>query len=618
MLLLRVKIMSCMKQTKVVLYWSLIFAGLFAYLHTFNTFLYGQQEEVQAFVPSWSYIRALLREPGGLLAVAGQWATQYFSLPFFPFLFHALLLTGIGCCTYRLLQQVADRGYHLLLALLPALCLLKAQLRLDFVADGTIGLFLLLLALTLGQLCTTDRQRLLYGLGSVLMIYLLTGQWALLYGLLWLGMSGARRVAPKAKMMAALPLVVGIGLTYYVINRALALPLTEGIYSLRYQESQLQPDSLLHFVAIRFTFGWLALLLFAFLLSRMSFSRKPVRWGVWLLSGVAVAAALRFAWPGELERQARWVDRLATLSCEERWAEVTDLFVGKPVIGAMSLTQLNVALAHQGRLGDELFLYTQQGPQSLLAGWDRTYAMSVVLSDVHYAIGDFSTSESYAMEGLTLARRGGSPRMLQRLAKISLIRRDFPLADKYLARLWAMPMYRAWAERYQAYVVHPERIASDPELAGKRIPTVEADSLLGQYSLERLWLSHEAASADDRLAWTYLGCSYLLARELDAFGDFLYQTAPEATAAVTLPHAFQEAALLWMAQGHALPAGWQVQPAVAERFDQFRQAVQSARHDTNGIARLYRDYGHTFWFYFYQQTEQRKETQKDEEQLYAH
>ena len=60
------------------------------------------------------------------------------------------------------------------------------------------------------------------------------------------------------------------------------------------------------------------------------------------------------------------------------------------------------------------------------------------------------------------------------------------------------------------------------------------------------------------------------------------------------------------------------QNEVAERFDQFRQAVQNARRDTNGVARLYRDYGHTFWFYFYQQTEQQKETQKDEEQLYAH
>ena len=428
-----------------------------------------------------------------------------------------------------------------------------------------------------------------------------------------------RRSTLRLYISAVLPLVVGAGLTYYVIDRALALPLTEGIYSLRYQESHLQPDSLLHFVAIRFTFGWLALLLLAFLLSRVSITRKPIRWGLWLLSGVAVTGALRFAWPGEGERQTYWVDRLATLTREERWEEVVKSFAGKQVIGAMSLNQLNLALAHQGLLGDNLFLYTQQGPQSLLAGWDRTYAMSVVLSDVHYAIGDYSTSESYAMEGLTLARRGGSPRMLQRLAQISLIRRDVALAHKYLERLRLMPMYRAWAERYLTYVAYPERIDTDQEFAGKRIPIVEADSLLGQYSIERLWLTHEEALSSDRLAWTYLGCSYLLARELDAFGDFLRQTAPAATTAgVTLPRAFQEAALLWMAQGHELPAGWQVQNEVAERFDQFRQAVQNARRDTNGVARLYRDCGHTFWFYFYQQSEQRKSTRKNEEQLYAH
>ena len=626
-----------MNKTKVRLYGCLLFGGLFAYLYTFNTFLYGQQEEVQAFVPSWTYIRELLREPGGFLAVAGQWVTQYYRISLFPFLFNALLLAGIGCLTYRLLQQVADRGYHLLLALLPVLFLLKAHLRLDYVADGSIGLFLLLFALTLGQLCTTARQRTFYGLGSVLMIYLLTGQWALLYGLLWLGVSGVCRKASKLDpdpdqrlgirshrtlrlyISAVLPLVVGIALTCYVIDRALALPLTEGTYSLRYQESQLQPDSLLHFVAIRFTFGWLALLLLAFLLSRVSLTPKPMRWGLWLLSGVAVASALRFAWPGEGERQTYWVDRLATLTRAARWPEVIEAFAGKQVIGAMSLNQLNLALAHEGLLGDNLFLYTQQGPQSLLAGWDRTYAMSVVLSDVHYAIGDYSTSESYAMEGLTLARRGGSPRMLQRLAQISLIRRDVALAQKYLERLRLMPMYRAWAERYLTYVAHPERIDTDQELAGKRIPIVEADSLLGQYSIERLWLTHEAALASDRLAWTYLGCSYLLARELDAFGDFLRQTAPgTSTEGVTLPRAFQEAALLWMAQGHELPAGWQVQNEVAERFDQFRQAVQHARRDTNGVARLYRDYGHTFWFYFYQQSEQPKSTRKNEEQLYAH
>ena len=106
------------------------------------------------------------------------------------------------------------------------LLLLKAHLRLDYVADGSIGLFLLLFALTLGQLCTTERQRMFYGLGSVLMIYLLTGQWALLYGLLWLGMSGVCRMTSKPDpdqrlgtrrrstlrlyISAGLPLVVGM------------------------------------------------------------------------------------------------------------------------------------------------------------------------------------------------------------------------------------------------------------------------------------------------------------------------------------------------------------------------------------------------------------------------
>ena len=81
----------------------------------------------------------------------------------------------------------------------------------------------------------------------------------------------------------------------------------------------------------------------------------------------------------------------------------------------VSLNYLNMALAQKGLLGDRLFRYDQKGPQSLLASWDRTYYMSCLLSDIHYMIGDISLSEGYAMEGLTLAKRGGSPRLLQRL-----------------------------------------------------------------------------------------------------------------------------------------------------------------------------------------------------------
>ena len=91
-----------------------------------------------------------------------------------------------------------------------------------------------------------------------------------------------------------------------------------------------------------------------------------------------------------------------------------------------------MALAQKEVLGDSLFHFEPKGPQSLLTSWDRTYYTSALLSDIHYHIGDISLSESYAMEGLTLAKRGGSPRMLQRFVDICLIREEWDLATKYL------------------------------------------------------------------------------------------------------------------------------------------------------------------------------------------
>ena len=73
-------------KAKVGLFYLALFGGLFAFLAYFNAYLYAGQEEVQAFVPSRAYLTEWLREPRGLLAVMGQWITQYYLLPVFPFL----------------------------------------------------------------------------------------------------------------------------------------------------------------------------------------------------------------------------------------------------------------------------------------------------------------------------------------------------------------------------------------------------------------------------------------------------------------------------------------------------------------------------------------------------
>lgn len=581
-------------KAKVGLFYLALFGGLFAFLAYFNAYLYAGQEEVQAFVPSRAYLTEWLHEPGGLLAVMGQWITQYYVLPIFPFLVNGLLLTGVGFLTYRLLQKVANRGYHLFLSLLPVFVLLKWQLRLDYVADGTIGLFLLLFTLTIGQNIKHFRWHLLFGVISSLFIYVIMGQWALLYGLLWASLSLCSE-DKLSKGADLLPLLLGGGLAYWVSSQALAVPLTDGIYSLRYQESQLQPDSLLHYVTIRFTFGFVLLFALSLLLRRLSTRKRAGRLISGGLSLLLAMGAVTHAWPTENDRQARWVDQLSYLARHEQWPQIVEAFEGKQIIGTMSMNYLNLALAHQGKLGDCLFNYQQQGPQSLLAGWNRTYTMSVLLSDIHTAIGDRSLAESYAMEALTLARRGGSPRMLRRLAEINIEHGDQPLAAKYLNRLRLMPMYREWAEATSSRLQSIQKPI--PMAAG-------ADSLLSAYSMERLWQLHEQETPFNQLAWTYQGCSLLLGKQMDAFQDFLVRTADAASVAgLSLPRAFQEAAALLASEGKALPESCSISQPVAERFVQFRQAVQTLRHDSNGAAKLYQHFGDTFWFYFYRRNE---------------
>ena len=185
--------------------------------------------------------------------------------------------------------------------------------------------------------------------------------------------------------------------------------------------------------------------------------------------------------------------------------------------------------------------------------------------------------------------------MLRRLAEINIEHGDQPLAAKYLNRLRLMPMYREWAEATSSRLQSIQKPI--PMAAG-------ADSLLSAYSIEQLWQLHEQETPFNQQAWSYLGCSLLLGKQMDAFQDFLVRTADAASAAgLSLPRAFQEAAALLAAEGKALPESCSISQSVAERFVQFRQAVQTLRHDSNGAAKLYQHFGDTFWFYFYRRNE---------------
>lgn len=251
--------------------------------------------------------------------------------------------------------------------------------------------------------------------------------------------------------------LAGVLLAYIGIRLAIGIPLTDGIYSERYQESQLQPDSYVYFIWIRFVVLLLILFATAYTMKVLPKGKRSVKVFVAGSLLVVLFCFSAFCLPGPYEVRNNRMNELSVWEQRNDWDTIIREHPEKEETDYVSLNYLNMALAQKGALGDRLFHYDQKGPQSLLASWDRTYYMSCLLSDIHYMIGDISLSEGYAMEGLTLAKRGGSPRLLQRLVKISLIRGDFALADKYLGILGRLPGYRRWAENMPVIFVIPKR-----------------------------------------------------------------------------------------------------------------------------------------------------------------
>ena len=372
------------------------------------------------------------------------------------------------------------------------------------------------------------------------------------------------------------------------------VPLWEGWRAESYLEIQLQPHYYINRVWTIFSLLLITVLILARLLpvwERESRWRKQL---LFLLCSAALLLSAAFCRPEPWQAQRMMQDELAFLAREGQWDAIIRKHVHQPIHNYVSLNYLNMSLARKGELAERMFAFDQKGVKSLYADWNQTFYMDRLLSDVRFLVGDLALSEGLAMDGFTQAKRHGSAPMMQRLTQISLLRGDSAVAGKYLKLLAAMPFYRDWAARYTRYLTHPERMAEEPELAGKRFPDAGRDRLGLSLADDSLWCYRDCAHA--RIAWEYAGCHYLLAKNLEGFARFL-EKLPFA-GDKTLPCHFQEAVLLLAERGDE-PGGLAgVQPEVRQRFEAFKQALRQSARQGDALA-VRQAFGDTYWFYYY-------------------
>lgn len=571
------------KQKSVWLIASLL---VFYYFLVFGVFVFRYQEESQLFIPALWNVSEQYLVPGGFIAFVGQFLIQCYHLPMFSVLVNTALLISVCAVINRLLQEYNNYCYNFPLSLIPVCWLMNVGIRNNYLIDGNVALLLMLLSV-IPLLYMKDRIMItLYSLFSTVLLFVLGGNIAIYYSIflsvysITLHAKSNLRFYPLASLFPALIVLL------FPVELGLYVPFTEAFKPEEYLEIQLLPDYYINYAWMIFCVILLVVVFISFALSFLnSKTQKDI---ASVLCFGALFFTLSCNMPDNTDKQNRMLNELSFLSDEEQWDAIINKYKNRNINDYISLNYLNMALAKKGMLAENMFAFDQKGPKSLVAPWNRTLYMDNLLCDIHFMTGDLAMSESYALDAMTQSKRGGNTRALRRLVQINLLRGEYALAGKYIALLEQMPFYKEWADEYSGYLSEPERMSDNPELKGKIVPSDSLDNLMSLMTTEKLWNVH---TAENRIGWEYLGCYYLLDKNLSKFNSYIEESGVE-----HLPRHFQEALLI---EGSDSVSNKLVSDKTRQRFESFRKVMAHFSKNNGDVSAIYNEFGDTYWFYYY-------------------
>lgn len=254
----------------------------------------------------------------------------------------------------------------------------------------------------------------------------------------------------------------------------------------------------------------------------------------------------------------------------------------------------NLALAKTAHMSSDMFSFFQNGPAGLIPEFTRDHFSPVPTGTVYYHLGMINTAQTFffeAQEGIPDFQK--SARLTQALAKTNLINGDYEVARKYVGALKQTLFYREWAKETERLINNPELIEKVPEYAYLRSVRIkdhdfmfsqeEMDSMLGLMYVEN---EANVMAMDYLLAWC------LLRKDLPRFFE-CHQLLKKGYDA----RHYQEAVVLYWALTHDGPEGMPgfITRNVASEFTRFISSFQSGRDE----ASMQKEFGDTYWFYYY-------------------
>ena len=248
------------------------------------------------------------------------------------------------------------------------------------------------------------------------------------------------------------------------------------------------------------------------------------------------------------------------------------------------------ALYHTDRLGDEMFGYYQDPKALLLTGREALWQKV----DACTELGLINEAENALT--ISVAMCGEKPLLLQRLARIYLVKGDIETASVYLSALSKVPFWRHQAREDLAQLRHDPNVAKDEEIQRLRAVRLREDFVRPADFLRQLLIENPR----NRMAYEYGAARLLLAKDLAGFVQLFntYHNLVESR----IPRHYEEAILLAKASNlGAVDLGARsVSQESRDRFTSFMKALQPFGRDMAAARNsLWKGFGDSYYYYFF-------------------
>jgi hypothetical protein len=271
---------------------------------------------------------------------------------------------------------------------------------------------------------------------------------------------------------------------------------------------------------------------------------------------------------------------------------------GMKEIRPSSEVRLHLALYHTGRLTSDLFSFPNQVGWDLLPGLSKGTEPCRAESQTLLELGQVGPAEHYAHEAWEM--EGDRPDTLNIIAKINILK-DRPRAARVFLNLARQfPFEGEWAASALEDMKSDPALSHDPEIARIRGLMVTTDLPHDECPTEQLLRQLLHSNKTNQMAFEYLVAHYLLTLELKKVMERVGQM-PE-LGYQGIPRHCEEAILLFQQRNHILVdlRGRSVRPETIQRFRAFSEPMRNRAFQTaEGRAAMARDFGDTYWFYYY-------------------